>query len=134
MFRPLSLFAFLLLASASVLAKDPTPETPQSLFVFLFEPGPAWVVGKPMERQDLREHAAYHARLVKVKRSFAGGGFVGRNGGMAIIRARDLAEAEAIRDADPAIMKGVFTVQITGWLPHFVSPAPLVEPSPQSEP
>jgi len=80
-----------------------------------------------MRQQELREHAAYHSRLVQEGRSVAGGGYVGEDGGMAIVRAADLAEAQAMLAADPAIVNGVFVAQLRQWAPRFHSPAPLVE-------
>jgi uncharacterized protein len=127
MLRTIALYLCLLALAADPRAQASSHADAPTLYVFLFEPGPAWVAGKPMEKQDLREHAAYHARLVKENKAFAAGGFVGQAGGMALIRAGDLAEANAVRDADPAIKSGVFTVRIVPWSPRFVSPAPLVE-------
>ncbi len=39
----------------------------------------------------------------------------------------DLAEAQAMLAADPAIVNGVFAADIRHWVPRFHSPAPLVE-------
>ena len=100
---------------------------PRQLFLFLFRPGPAWRAGVPMREQDLRAHGAYHARLVREGRSVAGGGYVGEEGGMAIVRAADLAEAQAMLAADPAIQNGVFAAELRQWAPRFHSDAPLVE-------
>ena len=80
-----------------------------------------------MRQQDLREHAAYHDRLVREGRGVAGGGYVGMDGGMAIIRAVNLAEAQAMLSADPAIVNGVFAADLRQWVPRFHSDAPLVE-------
>ena len=80
-----------------------------------------------MRQQDLREHAAYHDRLVREGRGFAGGGYVGMDGGMAIVRAADLAEAEAMLAADPAIVNGVFVAELRQWAPRFHSEQRLVE-------
>ena len=103
--------------------------SPTSLFLFLYRPGPAWQAGVPMRRQDLRAHAAYHARLIQEGRSFAGGGFVDMDGGMAIVRAANRAEAEAMLAADPAILNGVFVADIRQWLPRFHADAPLLPPA-----
>ena len=130
MFRALSLLMCLLITGSGVLAQEPSTPEVSALFVFMFVPGPKWIAGKPMELQDLGEHAAYHSRLVKEGRSFAAGGFVGQDGGMAIIRAHDFAKAESIRDADPAIRSGVFEVRITRWMPRFVTSNPLFAPAP----
>lgn len=100
---------------------------PRQLFLFLFRPGPNWRPGVPMRQQHLREHAAYHDRLVRDGRGFAGGGYVGMDGGMAIVRAADRAEAEGILAADPAIQNGVFAAELRQWQPRFHTAQPLVE-------
>jgi uncharacterized protein len=105
----------------------PAAAAPRQLFLFLYRPGPAWRAGVPMRQQDLRAHGAYHARLVREGRSVAGGGYVGEEGGMAIVRAASLAEARAMLAADPAIENGVFVAELRQWLPRFHSDAPLVE-------
>jgi uncharacterized protein YciI len=48
---------------------------------------------------------------------------------MAIIRAADRAEAEAVLAADPAIVNGVFAADIRHWQPRFDSGRPLTEPA-----
>jgi len=115
-----------------VAAQVPAGTTPaaapqRQLFLFLFSPGPNWRPGVPMRQQDLRDHAAYHDRLVREGRSVAGGGYVGMDGGMAIVRAADLTEAQAMLAADPAIVNGVFAAELRHWVPRFHSDAPLVE-------
>lgn len=105
----------------------PTAQSGRQLFLFVYRPGPSWRPGVPMREQDLRAHGAYHAQLVRDGRSVAGGGFVGMDGGMAIVRAADLAEAQAMLAADPAIVNGVFAADVRHWQPRFHSPAPLVE-------
>jgi uncharacterized protein YciI len=123
-----SLFLLALaLAGAQVPQTSPAPAQPRQLFLFLYRPGPAWRAGVPMARQDLRAHGAYHARLVREGRSVAGGGYAGEDGGMAIIRAANRAEAEAILAADPAIRNGVFVAELRQWTPRFHGDAPLVE-------
>lgn len=121
-----SILAALAMGAAAAQAPQPAPAGTGHLFLFLFRPGPAWRHGEPMSRQDLRAHAAYHSRLVSEGRGFAGGGYVGEDGGMAIIRAPSRAEAQAILDADPAIVSGVFVAELRQWAPRFHPPAPLV--------
>ena len=108
-------------------AQTASPPQAQQLFLLLFRPGPAWQAGLPMARQNLREHAAYHARLVAESRSVAAGGYVGEEGGMAIIRAADLTEARAMLAADPAIQNGVFVAELRQWQPRYFNDRPLVE-------
>ncbi len=106
---------------------SPAATPARQLFLFLFRPGPAWRQGVPMRQQNLREHGAYHSGLVQEGRSVAGGGYVGEEGGMAIVRAADLAEAQAMLAADPAIRNGVFVAELRQWAPRFHSDRPLVE-------
>ncbi len=122
------LFLALLLAGAPALAQpEPAPAAPRQLYLFLYRPGPAWRAGVPMRQQDLRDHAAYHGRLLREGRSFAGGGYVGENGGLAIVRAAGLEEARAMLAADPAIRNGVFVAELRQWAPRFHNDGPLVE-------
>jgi uncharacterized protein len=114
-------------ASAQAPQAAPAAQSARQLFLFVYRPGPSWRPGVPMREQDLRAHGGYHAQLVREGRSVAGGGFVGMDGGMAIVRAADLAEAQAMLAADPAIVNGVFAADIRHWVPRFHSPAPLVE-------
>ncbi len=118
-----------IISAVPVAAQAPVREAVQSrqLFLFLFTPGAAWREGVPMHRQDLRAHAAYHDRLVSEGRGFAGGGYVGMDGGLAIVRAADRAEAEVILAGDPAILNGVFAAELREWRPRFHSAAPLVQ-------
>lgn len=118
----------LLLAGAPALAQtEPSAAAPRQLFLFLYRPGPAWRAGRPMREQDLRAHGAYHARLLAEGRGFAGGGYVGEDGGLAIVRAAGLDEARAMLAADPAIVNGVFVAELRQWAPRFHNAQPLVE-------
>ncbi len=83
-----------------------------------------------MAQQDLKAHGAYHATLVRENRAVAAGGYLGMDGGLAIVRAADLPEAQAILAADPAIMNGVFIADVRQWRPRFHSDKPLVEATP----
>ena len=83
-----------------------------------------------MVQQDLKAHAAYHAALVRENRAVAAGEYVGMDGGLAIVRAADLTEAQAILAADPAIMNGVFIAEVRKWRPRFHNDKPLVESAP----
>ena len=100
----------------------------RQLFLFLYRPGPAWRAGVPMRQQDLRAHGAYHARLVREGRGVAGGGYVGEEGGMAIVRAAIRAEARGDarrRPGDPEA--ACSSAELRQWTPRFHSDAPLVE-------
>ena len=121
------IFLVLLCALTAASAQAAQPEPARQLFLLLFRPGPAWAEGKPMAQQQLKAHGAYHATLVRENRAVAAGGYVGIDGGMAIVRAADWAEAQAILAADPAILNGVFSAEVRQWRPRFHSDKPLVE-------
>ena len=122
------IFLALMLAGAPAPAQpEPAAAAPRQLFLFLYRPGPAWRAGRPMREQDLRAHAAYHARLLGEGRGFAGGGYVGEDGGLAIVRAAGIEEARAMLAADPAIQNRVFAAELRQWAPRFHNDAPLVE-------
>ena len=103
--------------------------TPASdLFVVFYRPGPAWQAGRPMSEQGLRPHGLYYRGLLDSGRLQAGGAYVGSDGGLAILRAADLAEARAIVAADPAVTGGIFVAEIEQWRPRFISPDPIPAP------
>jgi uncharacterized protein YciI len=76
-------------------------------FVYrLLAPRPTFAVDMtPEERATLNDHAAYWAELMHRGKAVAFGPVNDPQGpyGLGILLVEDLAEAEAIRDADPAI-------------------------------
>ena len=97
----------------------------QQLYLFQYSPGPAWRAGVPMREQGLGPHAAYMQRLKDEGRLFAGGGYVGADGGMAVVVAASMEEARAMLTADPAIVSGIFVAELRHWRPRFRTDAPL---------
>jgi len=113
-------------ASASAAEAQVAVEaTPREAYLFLYRPGPAWRAGVPMREQGLAPHGAYIQRLQAEGRLFAGGGFVNADGGMAIVLAANLEEAEALLAADPAIISGIFVADLRHWRPRFRGTMPL---------
>lgn len=108
--------------------EPPAASEPPVLFVINYRSGPAWIPGRPVQEQDLREHAAYVERLLTDGKLFAGGPFADSEGGMAILWASDRAEAEAILAADPAQRDGIMIGEISDWMPFFDSGQPLAGP------
>ena len=72
--RKLLVLFCLILCAPTISAENHKAMPATELFLFLFEPGPSWIAGKSMAKQDLRAHASYHAILVRDGRAFAGGG------------------------------------------------------------
>lgn len=79
------------------------------LFTLIWRPGPSWVVGKPIQEQDLGEHRDYFGELSRRGLVVIAGPFIDpRSGGMAVLRAADLEAAQSIFSQDPAVVAGVF--------------------------
>lgn len=114
-----ALFVFAAFASAQ--AGTAAATDARALFIFAYSPGPAWVAGKPMREQNLLPHGRYISALHKEGRIFAAGGYADGDGGVALVWAKDRAEADGILAADPAIVEGLFVAEIRAWAPRFVS-------------
>lgn len=116
--------ALLLLIAAcqtapAIAQQPPAPAAQPTYYLFTYRPGPAWRADAPMAQQDLRPHGAYMRQLQEQGALVAGGGFLDRDGGMAIVRADDITAARALLAADPAIVSGVFTADCAAWRPRF---------------
>ena len=119
-------FAALALGASPALAQEQGAAAQrETLFLFIYRPGPAWREGLPMRQQGLGPHAAYMQRLLDEGRLFAAGGFADDDGGMAIVRGGDMAEAQALIGADPAVISGVFVGAVEEWRPRFRVDGPL---------
>jgi uncharacterized protein YciI len=130
--------AVLALAMGALMTSATHAAPDQPLFAVIYRPGPAWKAGLPMAQQDLGAHAGYIARLAVEGRVVAGGGWVGLDGGMALLRCADAEEAARLLAADPAITTGVFQADVRRWSPRFGVDADLVPkpatPSPRPQP
>ena len=85
-------------------------------FVLRYRPGSSWLVGKPLGEQDIADHLSFIEQQV-VADVVVGGGPVdgGASGGMYLIRAADLAAAQAFAASDPGVSAGTFEPTIDGW-------------------
>jgi uncharacterized protein YciI len=115
--RTAALAVAALLIAAPALAQTPPPARP-TYFLFVYSAGPAWKVGQPMSVQGLAPHGMYMARLFHEGVVLAGGPTTDpEGGGLAIVKARDVAEAKALLAADPAIKAGIMTAEVRNWRP-----------------
>ena len=87
-----------------------------STFVLFHEPGPDWKQGVPYPDQPgIEAHVAFARRLVDEGRLVMGGPFADEeSGGMLVIRAESLAEAEALANEDASI-GGLLSVTVRPW-------------------
>lgn len=113
--------------AAPVQAGQPSAvEADRSLFAIIYRPGPAWKTGVPMAEQGLGEHARYMKRLVD-QGVIHTAGPLGADGGLVLLHIRDLAAAEALVAADPAVRDGLFIGEVRRFVPRFTSARPLGE-------
>jgi uncharacterized protein YciI len=77
-----------------------------SHFVGVYARGPKWLVGKTVREQPLDAHFAYMGGLQSSRILVLGGPFKDDEGALAIIAAPNLAEAQLIFAADPAVTQG----------------------------
>ena len=86
----------------------PTPTTPASpvakgrLFAVVLGPGSAWKKGQPFKGPGLDAHRQYWKGLYAEGR-VASAGPLGDRSGLALIRAKNQKEADALLAADPAV-------------------------------
>ncbi len=87
-----------------------------ALFVLNYNPGPQWVDGVPLARQDtIGEHLAYVGDAFESGDLLAGGP-VDDTAGRYIVALPDAATAEDWVDADPTVANGLFVVETKPWL------------------
>lgn len=81
-------------------------------FVLMFTPGENWEHDKPMSQQKLEDHRAYYQKLLENKIVVIGGGFMEENGGLSILKARDKIQIDSLVKNDPAVLNGIFKIQV----------------------
>ena len=87
----------------------------KSTFLVVYKPGPAWVQGKPVSEQPLKEHGKYKLSLyAKGVLKFAGP-FADDAGGAVVLEVANETEARAIVAEDPAVKSHVFLNEMHPW-------------------
>ena len=116
-----ALFLVLSLAPIYSPAQSPTETAiPQetatkATYLVLYRPGPAWLAGKSVMEQPLKEHGKYMLSLY-VKGSMKLAGPLSDNaGGAVLLEVSNEAEAKTIVANDPAVKSGVFVYEMHPW-------------------
>jgi uncharacterized protein YciI len=112
--------AFVLTASVSTDGtraeeKETMTESRKATYLVVYRPGPAFISGKPLAEQPLKEHGRYMLSLYKQGTLKFAGGFSDNAGGAAAFEAASDDEARAIVAADPAVMSQVFLAEFHPW-------------------
>ena len=87
------------------------PEIPE-FYVALYRPTPEKPGTESQQLQTRDAHIANQRRHYEEGRLVMGGPFPNGEGGMALFKAQDLAEAQALVAADPAVAAGIYQVEI----------------------
>jgi uncharacterized protein YciI len=88
---------------------------PKITFLVIYRPGPAWLTGKSISEQPLKEHGKYMLGLyVKGSMKFAGP-LTDNAGGAVVLEVTDESQAKAIVAEDPAVKSGVFICEMHPW-------------------
>ena len=98
---------------------DATLENPVPLFAIHASPGPKWQPGIPGPQQPGIEQHVGHLEAMRASGHLVlAGPYLDGNGGLTLVRARDLAEAQSLAAADPA---GLLAFTVRPWLVAMAS-------------
>ena len=110
----LGLCGVVLGATLAASAPEPPPST-KARYLVVYRPGPAWVAGKPVGEQPLKDHFKYMIDLHVAGALEMAGPFLDDTGGAMVVRVADDAEAKRLIAADPAVTGGVMLADVRPW-------------------
>ena len=103
-------------SSVSVPAKDePEREKAEETYLVIYRPGSAWLEGKPVFEQPLKEYGKYMLSLYIKGSMKLAGPLTDNAGGAVLLVVADQSEAKAIVAEDPAVKSGIFVYEMHPW-------------------
>jgi uncharacterized protein YciI len=93
----------------------PQKTTTTATYLVLYRPGPAWLTGKSVMEQPLKEHGKYMLSLYVKGSMKLAGPLTDDAGGAVLLEVSNEAEAKAIVANDPAVKSGVFVYEMHPW-------------------
>jgi len=87
----------------------------KAMYLVLYRPGPAWLTGKSVMEQPLKEHEKYMMSLYIKGSMKLAGPLTDNAGGAVLLKVSNEAEAKAIVANDPAVKSGVFVYEMHPW-------------------
>ena len=84
-------------------------------FLVIYRPGPAWLPGKPVTEQPLKEHGKYMLSLYISGSMKLAGPLTDNAGGAILLDVADESKAKAIVAQDPAVKSGIFIYELHPW-------------------
>lgn len=119
--RMKALFLVLSLATRTAPAQgltqtvNPQEAATRATYLVVYRPGPAWLTGKSVTEQPLKEHGKYMLGLYIKGSMKLAGPLTDNAGGAVLLEVSDDAEAKAIVANDPAVKSGIFVYEIHPW-------------------
>ena len=84
-------------------------------FAVIYKPGRAWLRGKPVSEQPLKEHVEYALSLHERGELIMGGPFADNSGGLVLLEVDGIDKARGLVSEDPAVVKEVLTAEVYEW-------------------
>jgi uncharacterized protein len=102
---------------ARSLTQEVHPQEParKATYLVLYRPGPAWLPGKSILDQPLKEHGKYMLSLYIKGAMKLAGPLTDEAGGAVLLEVSDETEAKAIVANDPAVKSGIFVYEMHPW-------------------
>lgn len=102
-------------AQSPVESANPQEAAAKATYLVLYRPGPAWLIGKSVMEQPLKEHGKYMLSLYIKGSMKLAGPLTDDAGGAVLLEVSNEAEAKAIVANDPAVKSGVFVYEMHPW-------------------
>ncbi len=94
---------------------NPQEAATKVTYLVVYRPGPAWLPGKSVMEQPLKEHGKYMLSLYIKGSMRLAGPLTDNAGGAVLLEVSDEREAKAIVANDPAIKSGIFVYEMHPW-------------------
>jgi uncharacterized protein YciI len=94
---------------------NPQETATKATYLIIYRPGPAWLTGKSVTEQPLKEHGKYMLSLYIKGSMRLAGPLTDNTGGAVLLDVSDEAEAKAIVANDPAVKSGIFVYEMHPW-------------------
>jgi uncharacterized protein YciI len=88
---------------------------PKVTFLVIYRPGPAWLAGKSISEQPLKEHGTYMLSLYVQGLVKMAGPLTDNAGGAVVLEVLNESVAKAIVTDDPAVKNGIFVYEMHPW-------------------
>ncbi|MBO0695945.1 MAG: hypothetical protein J2P56_07565 [Verrucomicrobia bacterium] len=91
------------------------PTAAKAMYLVIYRPGPAWLKGKSVMEQPLKDHGNYMLSLYMKGSMKLAGPLTDNAGGAVLLNVSNEAEAQTIVANDPAVQSGIFVYEMHPW-------------------